>query len=168
MAKIIGGTTSTTMRIPEGYANRPWVQINEGKDTQSADAAKFEFTVDEPYTELYIEGEIIISTTAAAKTIYMRLCKGTTPVCVSGAISSAANGYEVSYHASGTISPTEKCLFESVAGKSNNNTANVAANAGRTLAIEDGSFKGLTLSVMTSDPVNFFIGAGSVIKVWGR
>ena len=166
MAKIIGGTTSTTMRIPD----RSWVQINEGNDTLSENATMFEFQVDKPYTELYIEGAIVISATEGTKeTIYMRVCERTSPISIGGALSNTVNGDKINYRAHGTISPSGNCVFVGATGRNVYNTStNIAVNTGSTRVVEGGSFNGLTLNVMTSSPGKFLIGAGSVIKVWGR
>lgn len=159
MGKIIGGTTSTTMRVPK------WELFADV--TLSADEQWHDITLDKPYKEVYVEGAFVISTTASAKTIYMRVGNGTTVIAVTGAVSSAANGDTVYYRANGKIAPSGKYVFESAAAKSVN-TANVTINCGDADSSVVDSFDGMNMRLRTSDHTNFLLGAGSTIKVWGR
>ena len=159
MAKIIGGTTSTTMRVPK------WELFADV--TLSADEQWYDIALDKPYTEVYVEGTFVLSTTASAKTIYMRVGNGSTVIAVTAAISSAANGDTVYYRANGKISPSGKYVFESAAAKSVN-TANITINGGDADDSVVNSFEGMNMRLRTSDHTNFLLGAGSTIKVWGR
>ena len=167
---IDGIDTGSPAQGPKGEPGNgavlPWVQINAGQDTTMQDVVTFEFSIDKQYTELYVEGEILISTTYAAKTIYMRVCQGTKPIGVGAALSQTKNEDKVFLRAHGTISPSGGCVF-AIAENKVGNSANIMANPESNL-VTDGSFNGLTLNIMTNDPSNFKIGAGSVIKIWGR
>ena len=163
MAKIIGGTTSTTMRVP-----KEWEEIED--ITIAEDTASNTTNTNKNYTEVFVECVLDVTfepSDGTSKSINFNV--GRYGSVVTRNVISVKSGEKVYFRAHGYLSPSKTTIYDTTAGKLKY-LGNMVRNCNDYSTKNYDQFKQIYVSVGADKNVGVtpVMCAGSTIKIWGR